>query len=161
MVNVVFYILAAVALAGGLSVIFSRNPVASALSLVLTLLAVAGVYLTLDAEFLAAIQVLVYAGAIVVLFLFVILLVDQERTGRGLALMRLPVPVAVLILTVVWAAALSGVDTPETAVDAAGSGAAAGQLLFTKYVFPFEAVSVILLAALIGAVVLAKRKGVK
>lgn len=172
MENLIFYILAAIALGGGLGVIFLRNPVASALCLVVTLLAIACVYLTIGAEFLAAIQVLVYAGAIVVLFLFVILLVNQDLVfARRLTPARLVLPGLVLILAIGWAAVLSQANVPEvpaataaTGADASdaslGTGAAAGELLFTQYVFPFELVSVLLLAALIGAVVLAKKKGV-
>jgi len=170
MVIIAFYILAALALLGGVGLLLARNPVASAMSLVLTMLALAGVYLTLGAEFLAAIQVLVYAGAIMVLFLYVVLLVNQEKFfDRGFMPARLPVPFLVLIFTVIWAVVLSGVDLPapsEAAVVAdeqalPGSGTAAGLALFTRYIFPFEAASVILLAALIGAVVLSKKKGVK
>ena len=162
MVNVAFIILAALALTGGLSVVFSRNPVASALSLILTLLALAGVYLTLGAEFLAAVQVLVYAGAIMVLFIFVILLVNQEKTvARGSLMMRLPVPILILALGVVWALTLAQVETPAAVSESSGSGSEAGYLLFTKYIFAFETVSVILLAAMIGAVVLAKKREVK
>lgn len=163
MENLIFYILAAVTLCGGLGVVFMRNPVGSALSLILALLGMACIYLTLGAEFLAAVQVLVYAGAIVVLFLFVILLVNQEKTtAGGFSPLRLIVPVAVIGLSVVWACLLSGVESPEALSDPSlGSGRSAAKLLFTTYIFPFEAASIILLAAMIGAIVLAKKKGVK
>jgi NADH-quinone oxidoreductase subunit J len=161
---ITFYILANLALAGGLGVVFTKNPVASAMSLVLTFLALAGIYLTLDAQFLAAVQVLVYAGAIMVLFIFVILLVDQDRIfSRGFSLIRLPVPVLVIALSVAWAFLLMEIDLPTAVAvtDGAGTGQATGQALFTRYVFPFETASIILLAAMIGAVVISKKKGVK
>jgi len=163
MENLIFYILAAVTLCGGLGVVFMRNPVGSALSLILALLGMACVYLTLSAEFLAAVQVLVYAGAIVVLFLFVILLVNQEKApAGGFSRLRLVVPVAVIGVSVFWACLLSRIESPEVFADPSlGSGTEAAKLLFTTYIFPFEAVSIILLASMIGAIVLAKRKGVK
>jgi len=164
---ITFYILAALALIDGLGVIFSRHPVAAAMSLLLCFLSIAGLYLTLEAELLAVIQVLVYAGAIIILFLFVILLVDQERfIPRGIALFSLPASLLVIALAAAWACRLLNLDLPESGGaegtgSLAGSGSAVGHILFRCHVFPFEALSVLLLAAMIGAVILAKKKGVK
>jgi len=163
MENLIFYILAAVTLCGGLGVVFMRNPVGSALSLIVALLGMACIYLTLSAEFLAAVQVLVYAGAIMVLFLFVILLVNQEKTAAGrFSPIKLIVPVAVIGVSLFWACLLAQVESPEAVSDPTlGSGTETAKMLFTTFIFPFEVVSIILLSAMIGAIVLAKKKGVK
>ncbi len=173
MESVIFYILAFIALAGALGVILARNPVASALGLVLAFLALAGIYLTLGAEFLAVIQILVYAGGIMVLFLFVILLVNQDVVfGKLMTPSRMIVPAIIILLGVGWAVTLAGAEIPNAEMpnpefpnadttEGEGSGSAAGKILYTKYIFPFETASVILLAAMIGAVVLAKKRRVE
>jgi len=163
MESVIFYILAFIALAGALGVILARNPVASALGLVLAFLALAGIYLTLGAEFLAVIQILVYAGGIMVLFLFVILLVNQDVVfGKLMTPSRMIVPAIIILLGVGWAVTLAGAEIPNAdTTEGEGSGSAAGKILYTKYIFPFETASVILLAAMIGAVVLAKKRRVE
>ena len=164
MEKLIFYILAAAALGGGLNMVFRRNPVVAALNFVVTLLALAGLYLSLGAEFLAVIQVIVYAGAIMVLFLFVIFLVDVDKVSVGrIAPFRFPVPILTLLLGAVWAAVVAGSELPAfgTISEQGGTGKSVGEALFTRFVFPFETVSVILLAAMIGAVVLAKKRSVE
>jgi len=161
-----FFILAIGAVAAALGMIIARNPVNSALLLVLNLFCIAGLYLTLNAQFIAVIQVLVYAGAIMVLFLFVIMLLNlaemprpqQFRWSYALALVlgALVLAQAVYViaegLNVIPAAA-----SPEQAA-ATGTAKAIAMDLFTTYMLPFEMIGILLLVATIGAVMLAKRR---
>ena len=159
-----FLALAAVALAASAMVVTRRNLVHSALYLIVTLFAVAAIFVLLHAEFLGVVQVLVYAGGIMVLFLFVILLVERPGTRSAGRPMRLHVA-ASGVLTLLVAAILGahflrgGMSRPE---DTAALGASAGNLetvalaLFRDYLLPFEVVSVLLLVALVGAIVLAR-----
>lgn len=160
-----FIVLAALLLAGGVGVITLRQPVHAALALVGTLLALAVTYVTLQAHFLAAIQVIVYAGAIVVLFVFVIMLlnVTGEREGDRLRWLR---PAAwatggVGAAGVVVALALSGLQLPSQAVvDAAIGGGTADRIadvLFTDYLLAFQLVGVLLLTGVVAAVSLVQR----
>ena len=159
-----FLVLAVLALAGALGVVLSRNAVYSALSLLLNFAVLAVLYFTLNAQFLGVVQVIVYAGAIVVLFLFVIMLIGGKLApGALVAASRRParyfaLVMAVLLLVglgyVMVSGALAGMvgDVPES-----GSVQAIGQVLFTDYLLPFEMASVLLLVAMIGAVVLARK----
>jgi len=159
-----FAVFAIGAVATAAFTITRKNPVASAMSLVAHFFMLTGLYLTLQAQFVAAVQVLVYAGAIMVLVVFVIMLlnVGKESTSlnrRGLqttlgALMG--VLLVVLISTVIIARPTGRMDLSPKALEI-GTAEAIGQSLFTTYLFPFEAVSLLLLAALIGSVILAKR----
>jgi len=161
-----FYLFATVAVLSSIMVITRRNVVHCALFLVLTFICVAAIYVLLKAELLAAIQVLVYAGAIMVLFLFAILLVNINKTRvirftHGQSSLALVVAVLLFaqIVFVVFKALTvtpSGGLSPEK-VSAIGNTQVVGALLYTKFLFPFEIVSVLLLAAMIGAIVLAKR----
>ena len=147
-------------------VITRRNPVISALFLILNFFCLAGLYLTLNAQFIAVIQVLVYAGAIMVLFLFVIMLLnlgDEERLKEKLSFKRIFAAGLSfgLLLELVYIAGF--IDVPMPAGDFSkgveiGTVEYIGEELFTTYLFPFEITSVLLLAAMVGAVVLAKRK---
>ena len=159
-----FLALSVVAVAGAVGVVLSKNPVYSALSLLINFASLAVMYILLHAQFLAVVQVIVYAGAIVVLFLFVIMLIggDQKLLGERSRGRRLAA-YAALVLGVVLLAGLgivvaSGV-LDGTAGDVPGNGSvqAIGQVLFTDYVLPFELASVLLLVAMIGAVVLARK----
>ena len=167
METVCFYIFALLALTGAVSVITQRNPIYSAISLIVTLFAVAGLYLLLYAQFVAIIQVLVYAGAIMVLFLFVVMLLNLGTTpDRTLKLLGLKIAGGIatgMLLLIVISMLLRGYQTgvpgdvsPERII-AEGSTELIGRALFTTYVLPFEIVSVLLLVAMIGVVVLAKR----
>jgi len=143
-----------------LKVVTSRNVVHCALYLVMVLAGVAGIYILLAAEFLAAVQVLVYIGAIVVLFLFGIMLTRApigkssglDNDQRGLAAM-----VAVAVAALLGALLLDGFGDAKIELDGPQRSADVGLEIFQSYVIPFEVVSVLLLAALIGAVVLARR----
>ncbi|MDX1530520.1 MAG: NADH-quinone oxidoreductase subunit J [Rhodothermales bacterium] len=166
MVAFLFFFFAVLALVGALGMLTARSPVASALWMVLNLFAIACLYLTLNAQFIAIIQILVYAGAIMVLFLFVIMLLNLSETPRlgafdwkkGVAFL-LGVAVLAQILFIV-ALGLDALPEPVTAVEAAATGTAGaiGLVLFTEYAFTLQIIGVLLLAATIGAVLLAKKR---
>jgi NADH-quinone oxidoreductase subunit J len=167
----VFVVAAAVCLAGAIGVVASSNPVHAALSLVATLFGVAVLFVAQEANFLAAVQVIVYAGAIVVLFLFVIMFlgVDQAENlrveplggGQRIAAGLLGAGVVALVLAALadtggeatgapsLVAPLSGTDTPDINV--------LGEAIFTRYVFAFELTSVLLVIAVVGAVLMVSR----
>ncbi len=163
-----FYGLAAIMVVSSLMVILRKNPVHSALFLVLTFLCLAGLYLLLNAQFIAAIQVIVYAGAIMVLFIFVIMLLNLEsevasKSGHGLQkfwAMVISIVLAISFISIMTVKVFTGekgIFSPET-VNTAGNSEVIGRLLFTEFLLPFEITSVLLLAAIIGAIVLAKKK---
>ncbi|MGH9748868.1 MAG: NADH-quinone oxidoreductase subunit J [Candidatus Polarisedimenticolia bacterium] len=162
---VVFYTLASIALVAGLMVIVSRNVMHSAIYLVLAFLAVAGIYVLLTAEFVAVVQVLVYAGGIVVLFLFLIMLVNL-REALGGKRVRLHAVVSgvmalLVVVQVLYVYASGGVTGPggvATALTEGGNLQAVGWALYRDYLLPFEIASVLLLVAMIGAIVLARQK---
>jgi NADH-quinone oxidoreductase subunit J len=162
---VVFYLLASTALLSAVMVIWSRNVVHSAIYLVLTFLCVAGVYVLLRAEFVAVVQVLVYAGGIVVLFLFVIMLVNlKDALGprvRVHATLSAVVGIAatILLLRVVTSGELqAGSPGPADLSAQGGNLQQIGWALYQNYLLPFEIASVLLLVAMIGAIVLARQK---
>jgi len=167
--QVFFYILAAMALSGAMAVVLLRNPVYCAMSLVGTFLSLAGIYILLNQEFVAAIQVLIYAGAIMILFLFVIMLLNLRTDKAFKHQWTLPklvgMGMAAGILSQMYGVFTSpamrlgpqGVYSPEK-LAADGAVETIGQILFTEYVLPFEVISVLLLVAVIGAVVVAKRR---
>jgi NADH-quinone oxidoreductase subunit J len=163
---VAFIIIGAVAVAGAVSMILSRNPVHSALFLVVNLFCVAVLYLSLNADFLAIVQVIVYAGAIMVLFLFVITLLNPTQVespdrlrGQGV----LAGVMALLLLAETSAAIATGTlsarfPTAPPTLPWDDNVRAIGGLLYTQFLFPFEATSILLLVAIVGATVLAKRR---
>ena len=157
-----FYIFGAVAIIAGLSVVLQRTPVYSALSLIVVLCALAVVYLLLGAEFMAVVQVIVYAGAIMVLFVLVIMLLNARKeapTNRSQMARHLGVPLLAVfmaeILFAVWQY-FSRLSSPPADFDAGPR--AVGEILFRSYVLPFEVTSVLILVAVLGAVVLAKKE---
>ena len=167
-----FFTIGAVTLVSAILVVTLRNPVHSALSLVLTFFSLAGLYVLLNAQFLAAIQVLVYAGAIMVLFLFVIMLLnldkemDKEKKKREKHPLQksFGLTIAILLLAVIGSVVGGGVlygtkgNYTDAAVSSIGNTKAIASLLFTDWVLPFEITSILLLAAIVGAIVLAKRE---
>ncbi|MEX0599227.1 MAG: NADH-quinone oxidoreductase subunit J, partial [Rhodothermales bacterium] len=164
--QILFLFVAVVAIAAGIGLIVSRSPVSSALWLVLNLFCIAVLYVTMNAQFIGVIQILVYAGAIMVLFLFVIMLLNLSALP-DLQLVDWKIGVAFLLgmavlaqLVYVVAASLDVLPVPSSPEMAAESGSAAtiGRELFTTYALPLEVVGVLLLAATIGAVMLAKRR---
>jgi NADH-quinone oxidoreductase subunit J len=158
---VLFLVLAAVAVTSGLGVIAQRNALKSALFLLVNFCCLAGLYVLLHAQFVAVVQVIIYAGAIVVLFLFVVMLLGAERAEEELGQMRYQwyagvVLGALLLVGLVWALILT---LPGAAAAPIGDNVRVlGAALLTDYMIPFELVSVVLLVAIIGAVVLAKRR---
>jgi NADH-quinone oxidoreductase subunit J len=168
---------AAVILTGAIGVVTSRNPVHAALSLVMTLFGVAVLFIEQEADFLAAVQIIVYAGAIVVLFLFVIMFLGVDRTEdievEPLAGQR---PLAFIVMAIVLAGVLAMAATAHwvtgahqvvgpiqghitDATSPSGEPAQLGKQLFTTYLFAFEATAALLVIAVVGAVVLARRPG--
>ncbi len=165
MAQLFFFYLAGIIVLTSILVVALRNPVYSALSLLIMFFHVAGLYVTLHAEFVAAVQIIVYAGAILVLYLFVVMLLNLHREDRYHAQFPLGALLGGTILTEVvlllWQRGDAGAPAaaPATAppVQAAGNTEAIGEVLYSTYVFPFEVASLILLVAMIGAIVLAKR----
>jgi NADH-quinone oxidoreductase subunit J len=167
---VMFWLFAAVAIAAALMCVTRRSPVASALWLVTTLFSQAGLFVLLDAQFIAALQVLVYAGAIMVLFLFVIMLLNlgrHEATDlRGWPGRFVAVGLGLVLVTELWVLARVPLTaqlqlpagTLHQATEAHGVVSVISTPLFRTYLVPFEVTSILLLAAIIGAVVLAKRR---
>lgn len=163
MAQLLFFYFGGVVVGTATLVVTLRNPIYSALSLFIMFFHVAGLFVLLNAEFIAAIQVLVYAGAILVLYLFVVMLLNLKREERYHQQYLLGAFLGVVILTEIalilfrtrFQSAI-GPYTPE-AVQAMGNTEAVGKVLFTTYLLPFEVASLILLVAMIGAIVLAKR----
>ena len=163
--DILFYVFAALTLLCGVLVIanpFSRNPVTSAMFLVLTIVSMAGLFVLLHAFFLAAVQIIVYAGAVVVLFLFVIMLLDlkEEERRRVKSFFLVAGLVAVGGIVTVFFKALSTVKVmaPDPAAKIQdGDTFSLGQLLFHSYTLPFEIISVLLLVAMIGVILLSKK----
>jgi NADH-quinone oxidoreductase subunit J len=160
---VLFIAFGAICVAGAINLIAQKHPLYSALSLVVVMGALAGIYLLLGAEFLAAIQVIVYAGAIMVLFVFVIMLLgagEEEHTrGSKIALIFGVPGMLVLAVLVVWLMLKSRPLGETIGVGSLyGSGQTIGRLLFGEFLLPFEITSVLILIAIMGAVVLARRE---
>ena len=164
MQDALFYTFAFLTLVFGFLVIanpFSRSPVTSAMFLVLTIVSLAGLFVLLQAFFLAAVQVLVYAGAVMILFLFVIMLLDlqaeERRKIKALGLVGGLVSVGAILgifLSSLLKAPLGAAESPTIV----GGTVELGKLLFTQYLLPFEIVSVILLVAMVGVVLLSKKE---
>jgi len=169
-----FYLLSGLAIGASALVIGQRNPMYSVLMLIASFGALAGLYIQLDAPFVAVAQIIIYAGAIMVLFLFVVMLLnaskedgadwDQAHPLRLPAVTRLGSMLAVLLVVqLAWALMeASGIGGPvsgETGSDTVSSVRQLGRVLFTDYVFAFEATSILILVAMVGSVMLARREG--
>jgi NADH-quinone oxidoreductase subunit J len=172
--SVLFYLLSGLAVAASALVIGQRNPMYSVLLLIVSFAALAGLYIVLDAPFVAMAQMIIYAGAIMVLFLFVVMLLnaaqedaaewDRLHPLRRPGIARVGILLAVvLVAQMAWA--LAKVVELDSPVGARADGAVVssvrelGRVLFTDYAFAFEATSVLILVAMVGAVVLARREG--
>jgi NADH-quinone oxidoreductase subunit J len=163
MTDLLFYIFAALTLLCGFLVIanpFSRNPVTSAMFLVLTIASLAGLFVLLNAFFLAAVQILVYAGAVMVLFLFVIMLLDLKAEERR-KIKSLGVIGGLISVGAILAIFLQSLHNSSLGAEASptleGTTVLLGKLLFTRYLLPFEIVSILLLVAMVGVVLLSKK----
>lgn len=167
--DIFFYIFAALGVGFALSVVLGRNPISSAFSLVVVFFAVAGTYVLLHAHFLATLQILVYAGAIMVLFVFVIMLLNADIKSLDLTKNK-PFQIgsfvlcAALLAMFVWsvqhgttAPTKMGL-TPEKVDSLGGNVQVLSELMFSDYILPFELTSVLLLVGIVGSVALAKRK---
>ena len=172
--TLIFWGLSGMAILASALVIGQRNPMYSVLMLIASFGALAGLYIQLDAPFVAVAQIIIYAGAIMVLFLFVVMLLnasqedaaewDRTHPLRQPGIMRFGAMLALLlVIQLTWALLrVNGVDVPVGAQgdpEALGSVRALGRILFTDYVFAFEATSILILVAMVGAVVLARREG--
>src|SRR4051812_3306170 len=167
METIIFFLMAALALGAALGVILARNPVHSALLLVVVLISIAVLFVIQDAQLLAAVQVIVYAGAIVVLFLFVIMLLGVDREESLRDPLRLQRPAAIVLGLLGLAAVfilerhtwVTGAHSTRGVLHPQGLSniEAVAKSLFTDFLWPFEVVSVLLVAAVIGSVVLARR----
>lgn len=153
------------AIATAIGTITRRNPVAAAINLIAHFFMLAGLYLTLQAQFLAVLQILVYAGAIMVLVVFVIMLLNlgneealREQFTQRKVLGVVLAAVFLLQLGVLVNAQPTGATQLSPRAATLGTAESIGRTLFTQYLFPFEAISLLLLAALVGAIILAKRK---
>jgi NADH-quinone oxidoreductase subunit J len=158
--QVVFWILAAAITFFAVFTMTRRNPVTAVMSLVATFFGLAAMYATLSAHFLAVLQVLVYAGAIMVLFIFVVMILNREEVApMALRPLRVLGVLAAVYLFVKFVDVVS-VDqpagVPAAAADSFGTVAAVGDMLFREFLYPFEAISVLLLVAIIGGVVISR-----
>jgi len=164
-----FYIFAALAVGGALSVLLFRSPVYCALSLVGTFGFISAIFVLLGNEFVAAIQLLIYAGAIMILFLFVIMLLNLRSDAPFALKWSLPKGLGVIVSLGILAQMIGAFNHPSAVVGPKGDysperiaseGAVEiiGEVLFTDYVLPFEVISVLLMVAVIGAVIIAKRR---
>ena len=163
-----FYVFSGVAITAATLMILNSSPVAAVLNMIVVMFCLAGLFVLLHAHFIAVIQVLVYAGAIMVLFMFIVMLLNlrdnvlTEKRRKGNLLLN-----AVAILLAVGGfvklfmnLTSSGLDSPATVPEDFGTTAMVAESLFTRYLLPFEIASVLLLVSIIGAVVLAKNKAV-
>ena len=162
---IVFSILSLLCVVSAANILLQRHPIHSALSLVLTFVGLAGIYIQMHAEFIAVMQIVVYTGAIMVLFVFVIMLLNakaEERIpDRLTSLKYLGIPLVVLLVGMVGLKVFGflseeGVQI-SIPVNVAGNTQAIGKLLYTQYALPFEVTSILLLVAIVGAIVMAKK----
>jgi NADH-quinone oxidoreductase subunit J len=159
----IFFVLAMLAVLAAISLIVQKHPIHSALSLIVVMVALAGLYLLMGAEFVAAVQIIVYGGAIMVLFIFVIMLLnagEEERTSFSKLATYAGVPLALAIAGLI-AAAIARSSAALPAADTSGaltSTKTLSMLLFSDFVYPFELTSFLILVAILGAIVLAQRE---
>jgi len=162
--QILFWLLTALALGSALMVVLSKNPVYSVLFLIVAFFAISGHYILLNAQFLAIVNIIVYAGAIMVLFLFVIMLMNlnADMNLQSNKLIRFAGFLAGMCLFLVMVAALKDAATKKQLVQTAGGDIGLiknlGMVLFKEYVVPFEISSVLFLSAMVGAVVIGKKE---
>ena len=158
---IIFFLLAGLAILGAVNLILQRHPIHSALSLIVVMIALAGLYLLMGAEFVAAVQIIVYGGAIMVLFIFVIMLLNagvEERTNFSKLATFAGIPLALGISGLIGAAIVHS-HVPGVAQNGSlSSTKSLSMLLFTDFVYPFELTSFLILVAILGAIVLAQRE---
>jgi NADH-quinone oxidoreductase subunit J len=166
MVALLFILFAGMAIGCAVSMVAQRNPLYGAISLIGVFISLACLYVTLAAPFIAAVQVIVYSGAIMVLVVFVIMLLNVEEEERLPLRLRSLVPIAVGLAAILFAEAAfiiffvqASPSTPKTNISDVGLTSSIGAGLFTTYLLPFEITSVLLLMAIVGAITLARRGG--
>src|SRR5262244_3893845 len=161
MIQLLFFFFAALAAGAAINVLVQKHVLYSALSLILMLTAMSGLFILLRADFLAVIQIIVYAGAIMVLFVFVIMLLnlpaDEDGVDRLRWLKFIGIPLGLFLLFLIIATLWNVEPLPTTRSQMVGSPQAIGTSLFNDYLLPFEATSLLILIALVGAVVFAKK----
>ncbi len=164
MENYLFYLFAGLTLACALLVVanpFSRNPVTSAMFLVLTIGGLAGLFVLLHAFFLAAVQILVYAGAVMVLFLFVIMVLnvkEEERRAWGTVTLAAGLVVSGAVATLMFRTLQRAQPSASAKPELEGGTRELGKLLFSQYLLPFEIVSVLLVVGMVGVILLSKKE---
>lgn len=166
MLTLLFILFAGLAIGCAVSMVVQRNPLYGAISLIGVFIALACLYVTLAAPFIAAVQVIVYAGAIMVLVVFVIMLLNVEEEERRPLRLRSLIPIAVMLAAVLFAEAVfiiffvqANPKTPALVVSDLGMTSSIGGGLFTSYLLPFEITSILLLMAIVGAITLARTGG--
>src|SRR5229473_3193069 len=160
---IIFFALAAMCVIGAISLILQRHPIHSALSLIVVMVALAGLYLLMGAEFVAAVQIIVYGGAIMVLFVFVIMLLNAGLEERTNVSKLAGAPGLLLVVALAGFIAATIARSAETVQAAVQTGALAptkdiSNMLFREFVYPFELTSFLILVAILGATVLAQRE---
>jgi len=171
--SLLFIIMSLITIVCAIGVVFQKNPIYSAIFLIQTMVSLAVLYVLLHAQFIAAVQVMIYAGAIMVIFVFVIMLLNLNKEDLEGDRNKLPMqkPAAIflglilvamigIIMTRAIFQGAEGEYTPEV-VDQIGNTQLVGKMLFTKYVLPFEIASILLFTAIVGAIVLAKKQIIK
>ncbi len=167
METAIFVVLSGIAIGSAISILIQRHPIYSALSLILTFVALAGIYLQMHAEFIAVMQIVVYTGAIMVLFVFVIMLLNakaEEKLPNKLLIVKyLGIPLVILLAAevgIIIFQSFSGlnIQIEGTALNFTGNTEAIGRSLYTQYALPFEVTSILLLVAIVGAIVMAKKE---
>ena len=167
METVVFYVFAALALAGALMVISFKSPVSSALSLVLTLFATAVLFVLLLGHFVAVIQILVYAGAIMILFLFTVMFLNLKEGALEFESKHLGFKVSILLVILLFVGYFASIGFKNgmltrnlgvSEINGLGSVQGVGTTLFTDYLLPFELTSILIIVAIIGVVTIAKKR---
>ncbi|GAB4172812.1 MAG: NADH-quinone oxidoreductase subunit J [Calditrichia bacterium] len=162
MAQILFYLFAIIAVLGAVFVILHRNPIYSVLSLILTFFALAGIYVLLSAHFIAIVHIAVYAGAIMVLFLFTVMLLNVKVESKSRTLVSkmkwIALPAVVIAFAEMGYFVFKGFSGKMIKENELGVVENIGKNLFSKYVFPFEVTSVLLVVAIVGALYLSKRK---
>ena len=164
MANVIFYILAAITLASAVMVVTRKNPVTAIVFLVVAMCSIAGLYVQLGSVFIGILQIIIYAGAIIVLFLFVVMMLNLKQDEFGFdsrVFQRFFAIILGLVLIIqLVVVAIKFPNKPGQPIDTSiGSIPGVSKKLFYDYLYPFEIIGILLLAAIIGAVVIARRKG--
>jgi NADH-quinone oxidoreductase subunit J len=159
----IFFVLAALSVLGALSLILQKHPIHSALSLIVVMVSLAGLYLLMGAEFVAAVQIIVYGGAIMVLFVFVIMLLNagvEEHTHISKLAGIAGIPLTVALAGFIAAAIARSGETVQAAAQTGAVSSTRGisTMLFKDFVYPFELTSFLILVAILGAIVLAQRE---